>query len=77
MWLSKDESDKRAWHLTARQGHVEVLRKLWDLAKELQLQQEELRNEMWESKDKSGESAWQMAVGGHVEILEELLDWAK
>jgi len=54
------------------------LEKLWDWAKELQLKQEELRNEVLLSKDKCGQTAWHMAAGGgHVAILEKLWDWAK
>ena len=48
------------------------------MAKLLQLQPEELRNEVWLWKDETEKSAWQMAVEvGHVELLEELSDWTK
>jgi len=36
-----------ACHMAAGEGHVEVLEKLWNLAKEVQLNPEELRNEVW------------------------------
>jgi hypothetical protein len=42
--------NKTAWHIAAESGHVEVLVKLWDWAKELQLNPEELRNQMSLSK---------------------------
>jgi len=48
------------------------------LAKNLQLEPEELRNKVLLSKDKHNETAWhKTAEGGHVEILKELWDWAK
>jgi ankyrin repeat protein len=76
--LSKENSGKTAWHVAAGNGHIEVLEKLWDLAKEVQLNPEELRNEVWLSKDMYGQTAWHMAVGeGHVEILEKLWEWAR
>ena len=59
----------------ARGSHVKLLQKLWHLAKEQQLDPQDLRNETCLSNDKSGKSAWQMVVEGHhTEILEELLD---
>jgi len=48
------------------------------LANVLHLQPEELSKDVWVSKDKSGKSAWQIAVeGGHVGVLEEPSDWTK
>jgi hypothetical protein len=44
--LSKDSYNETAWHKAAKRGHVEVLKKLWDWAKELQLKPEKLRNEL-------------------------------
>jgi hypothetical protein len=35
-----------SWHMTAETGQVEILEKLWEWAKELQLKPEELRNEV-------------------------------
>jgi len=49
--LSKDKSKETAWHKAAESGDVELLNKLWDLAKELQLKPEVLRNEVLLSKD--------------------------
>ena len=66
------------WHMTAKRGHVKILEKLWDWAKNLQLKPEELRNELWLSKDNSGKTAWHNAARvGHVEVLERLCDWSK
>jgi len=54
---------------------LKILQKLWHLAKELQLNPQDLRNEMWLSKDESGKSTCKMAVDeSHVEILEEFSD---
>jgi ankyrin repeat protein len=61
--------------MAAREGHVEVLEKLWDLAKELQLKPEVLRNEMLVSKNNFDQTAWHIAAGeGDVDILEKLWD---
>ena len=69
MCLSKDNNDQTAWHIAATEGHVAVLEKLWDWAKNLQLKPDELRNEVLLSKDKYGKTAWQIAASkGNVEI---------
>ena len=60
----------------ARNYEVEILEKLWDWAKELQLKPEELRNELLLSKDESKETAWHEAARRDKnEILEKLWDW--
>jgi len=53
----KNKSKETAWHKAANRGHVEILKKLWHWAKELQLKPEELRNEVLLSKNKSKETA--------------------
>jgi hypothetical protein len=74
----KNESGKTACLEEARGSQAKLLRKQWHLAKELQLNPHNLRNEMCLSKDESGNSFWQMAVEGRLfEILEELSDWTK
>ena len=76
--MSKDNSVSTAWHTAARGSHDKLLQKLWQLAKELQLNPQDLGNEMWLSKDESWKLAWQMAVEGRqVELLEKLSDWTK
>jgi hypothetical protein len=39
VFLSKDYYNETAWHKAADNGHLEMLEKLWDWAKELQLKQ--------------------------------------
>jgi hypothetical protein len=52
---------------------IQILQELRDLAKELHLKPEELRNELWLSKDNSGEMAWNVAAGkSNHEILEKM-----
>jgi len=76
--LSKDESKETAWHKAATWGHVEILSKLWDWAKELQINPKELRNELLLSKGKCNRTAWHSAaIGDKVEVLNKLWDWAK
>jgi ankyrin repeat protein len=54
-------------------NNIEILQKLRDLAKELHLKPEELRNDLWLSKDNSGETAWHMAARKiNHEVLEKL-----
>jgi len=48
--LSKDKSKETAWHKAANRRHVQVLKRLWYWAKELQLIPEELRNMVLLSK---------------------------
>jgi len=55
--LSKSYFNQTAWFTAAGSGNVELIKKLWDWAKELQLKPEELRNEMLLSKDKYNETA--------------------
>jgi hypothetical protein len=51
---------------------------MWGWAKELQLKPEELKNEVFLSKNKYNETAWHKAAQrGEVEVLEKLWDWAK
>ena len=76
--MSKDRVNKTAWQKAAERGHIELLEKLWDWAKELQLNPEELRNELLLLKDKVNKTAWHKAAKrGHVEVLKKMLDWAK
>jgi hypothetical protein len=44
--LCKGRFNETAWHKAAEIGNFEVLEKMWDWAKELQLNPEELRNEV-------------------------------
>ena len=39
--MSQGDFDEMAWHMPARRDNIEVLEKLWKLAKELQLKPEE------------------------------------
>jgi len=64
--------------MAAKSGHVEVLEKFWDWSKNQQLIPEELRKQVWLSKDSSGKTAWYNAASvGHVGVLEKLWDFAK
>jgi hypothetical protein len=64
--------------MAAENGHVEVIQKLWNLAIELQLTPEELKNGMLLSKGRFDQTAWHMAAdNGHVEVIQKLWDLAK
>jgi 5-methylthioribose kinase len=57
---------------------VEVIRKLWGLAKLLHLTPEELSNELLLSKNEFVQTTWHIAVNnGHVEVIQKLWDLAK
>ena len=76
--LFKDMYGKTAWHMAAGRGKVDILEKLWDWAKELELKPEELRDNVCLSKDRYGQTAWHMAAGrGYIELLEKMWDFAK
>jgi ankyrin repeat protein len=76
--LSKDNSGQTSWHKAALRGNFELLEKLWDCAKELQLKPEDLRNEVLFLKDESRQRIWLMAArGGKVVLLEMLWECAK
>jgi hypothetical protein len=75
--LTKDESNETAWHKAAEKYQVEILEKLCDRAKILQLKPEALRKELFLSKDTWKNSMVQAAERGQVEILKKQWDWAK
>ena len=76
--MSTSKFDQTAWHMAAGEGDVELLEKLWDWAKELQVKPEDLRNKFWLSSVKNGQTGWHMfARKSNVEILKTLSDWAK
>ena len=50
--MLKDKDGKTAWHIAALFGNVEVLERLWDWAKELQLNPEEINNVVYLFKEK-------------------------
>ena len=50
LFLSKDMYKETAWHKAAETGETEMSEDLWDLAEELQLKPDHLRNEMLFSK---------------------------
>jgi len=67
-----------AWHKAAGRSRLDFLEKLWDCAKELQLNPKELRNELLLSRVKSQEMGCHKATQrGQVEILEKLWGYAK
>ena len=66
--FSTDQYGKTAWHKAAKRDQVEELEKLWDWAKELQLETYALRYEVLFSKEWSEQTAWNMAAESHVKI---------
>jgi ankyrin repeat protein len=69
---------KTVWHNVAERGHVEILGKLCDWARDLQIKPEELRNGLFLSYEMYGKTAWNIAAqSGHIEVIGQLWDWAK
>jgi hypothetical protein len=64
--------------MAAETGKFEVLEKMWEWAKELQLKPEEIRNEVLLSKDNYNRMPWHIAaIEDNIEVLEEMWDWDK
>ena len=62
----------------SKMGKVELFEILWDWAKKLQLNPEEIKSDVYLLKDKNETTAWHVAAKwGIVELFEELWDWAK
>ena len=59
--MSKDKYNRTAWHKAALGNKVELLNKLSDWDKELQLKPEDLKNEVLLSKDMYKDTVWQKA----------------
>jgi hypothetical protein len=76
--LAKYHWGETIWLKAAKRGQVEVLEKLWEWSKKLQLKPEDLRHELLLSKDWFNETAWHKAAeSDQVGILDKLWDWAK
>jgi ankyrin repeat protein len=76
--LSKDNYNNKPWHLAAEEGKVEILEKLWEWYKVVQIKPEEIRNQVVLSKDFYNNTPWHIvAEEGKVEILDKLWEWAK
>jgi ankyrin repeat protein len=78
MFLLKDNSNRTTLQIAAIKGHIEVLEKMWEWAKDMQLNPDEIRNEVLLSKYYLNHTPWHTAAeGGKVEALGKLWDWAK
>ena len=74
---TKDTKGRTAWHLSAENGREESLNTLWEWAKKVHLNENELKNNWLLSQDTMG-SAWHLAAHrGHVTVLKKLWDWAR
>jgi hypothetical protein len=51
VYLSKDHLGQMAWHIAKEAVRVEILEKLWNWAKELQLKPEDISKQLYFSKD--------------------------
>jgi len=77
LWILRDDNKQTSWHVAAEKGQLQVLHKMWDLAKEV-LTPEELNNKVLLAEDVLGRTAWHMAVEkGKLDVLQKLWEWAK
>jgi ankyrin repeat protein len=58
-WLLSHDSSGTAWHLAARRGHINVLKKLWNCAREMNLN---LKEELLLVRDVAGRTAGHLAA---------------
>jgi len=66
------------WHKTAARDYLEVLSKLWDWAKEEQINPNEIKNILFLDEHQDRKFAWHLAVGGgNLELLNKLWGWAE
>jgi ankyrin repeat protein len=76
--LSQLENGFAAFHLAAKNNHVETLLKMWVWAEETQQNPKELKKKLFLAKDNDGYTAWQRAaLEGSLEALDTLLSWVK
>jgi len=68
--LGTDKDGRTAWHYAATRGNSEILKKLWEWAKE-KLTREGINNKLLLGTDKEGRTAWHIAKRrGNSEILQ-------
>jgi ankyrin repeat protein len=74
-WLLSHDSSGTAWHLAARRGHINVLKKLWNCAREMNLN---LKEDLLLVRDNAGRTAGHLAAEqGNTRSLDEIFHWAK
>jgi ankyrin repeat protein len=72
--LTKDTKGQTAWHLSAANGKANGLSTLWEWAKKVHLNPNDLENNWLVSQD----SAWHLAArSGHINVLKKLWYWAR
>jgi ankyrin repeat protein len=70
--LSTENKWNTVWHWAARWGKLDLLQKIWDLAKDI-LTTEEIKYNLLLSKDSYGNTAWCAAViNGNLNVFMEL-----
>lgn len=75
--LAKDDTERIAWHVAAKMGHVDVLKKLWAWAKE-RLTTDELQQKLFLARHLMGKTSWHDAAEtNNTEVLEILWEWDK
>jgi len=66
-----------AWYVAGHEGHIKVLEKLWEYAKE-KLTKEKLNNKLLLAEDNREENIWHYkSLRGNVELLGRLWKQAK
>ncbi|KAK9737419.1 NACHT domain [Popillia japonica] len=75
IFLSVDKDGRTVWHLAAISGSIQKMRKIWDLAKEISLNQEELKQILLANRDQ--EICQRVAKMGCADVLLQIWTWAK
>jgi hypothetical protein len=75
--LAKDHIGQTAFHVVAVRGNTEVLKEIWEWAKD-DLMTEELNEKLLLAKEKCGVTAWQSAaIRGKIHLLMQLWEFVK
>jgi len=65
-----------AWYNAAFRGELDVMKEIWELAKEI-LTTEEIKNEMVLSTHSSGRDAWLIvSFRGNLDVMQKIWEWA-
>jgi ankyrin repeat protein len=75
--VGQDTTKRTAWYVAAESGELDILQKIWDVAKD-NLTKQKIEDGLLLATDQYGNTAWHGAVaGGNVDVLVKMWDFAK
>jgi ankyrin repeat protein len=75
--LATESNRQPAWYVAAYNGNLDVMQKLWELAKH-NLTTEELKNNVLLVTDSNRQTSWHVAAyDGELDVMKELWELAK